>query len=831
MLKGVTLKGLSLRGISLKGISRRCTLRGMLLALLILFLIIILGAVALPWVTPKPDLYRDYMGSQAVFAQGGELLALRPAADERYRLRLSLSDMAPAVQQATLLYEDRRFYQHIGFDPAAFGRAFWQGVIKGGRRQGASTLSMQLARMHYRLNTQHLVGKIQQIMLALYLERHLSKAEILEGYLNYAPYGANIESIGAASLIYFGKAAAELSTAEALALAVIPQNPLQRNPERSSGQHQLQLARLRLLQAWQAMYPTTRNELKRLALPLTFQGRRDLPFVAPHFVQALARQQPSGPIYSSLDWYLQQQVSQQLQAYLHQQQRLGINNASVMIVHRPSMQIKAYLGSADFFNSTIAGQVDGTAAPRSPGSALKPFVFALALQQGVIHPKTLLKDLPQRFGLFSPENFDRRFRGPITATEALVQSRNVPAVILQAQLQQPDFYQWLNANNVPLPQAADFYGLALTLGGMEISMQQLVTLYAMLGNHGDYQPLQWLANRIDTAPTDPLPTDKLHTKTTATKGTISSGNTVKDNPQANDLNAVAFQGLLPEAAFLTLQMLATQPALQHERFAALTTTPQVAWKTGTSYAYRDAWTLGLYGDYVLAVWLGNFDGSSNPNLIGRNAAAPLFFSLLPLLGEQQHANQRLFTKSEQLNLKQVALCRQSYQLPNQFCPETELGWVIPGISPVAVSDVHRPVPILTENGLRACVHQPPKTALEVFEFWPSDIAALYQQAGIRLRQPPAFAEECEVRSQTQAQPPQIVSPQPHLTYLPITGQPLALQARFDGAAKQGYWFADQRFLGAVSPGETLFWPALRGSYQLSVQDDLGGVSKITLNVQ
>lgn len=763
-----------------------------------------LGWLILPWVTPKPDLYRHYAQSQAFFAADGELLALRPAADERYRLRLTLSEIAPAMQQATLLYEDRRFYQHIGVDFTAFGRAFWQGMVKGGRRQGASTISMQLARMRYQLNSQSIAGKLQQVLLAVYLERHFSKTELLEGYFNYAPYGANVESVGAASLIYFGKVATELSIAEALALSVIPQNPLQRNPERyavkHSGQQQLQQARLRLLQLWQQHYPTNDSEQQRLALPLQFQRRRDLPFVAPHFVQALARQQPVGPVYSSLDWHLQQQIEQRLQQYLRQQQRLGLNNASVLVVHRPSMQIKAYIGSADFFNNAIAGQVDGTAAPRSPGSALKPFVFALALQQGVIHPKSLLKDLPQRFGLFSPENFDRRFRGPITATEALVQSRNVPAVTLQAQLQQPDFYQWLAANEVPLPQAADYYGLALALGGMEISMQQLVSLYAMLGNQGRFQALQWLAQ------------DSVASATAA----INSG--------------AASRGLMPEAAFLTLQMLASQPALQNERLTALAGTPQVAWKTGTSYAYRDAWTLGLYGDYVLAVWLGNFDGSSNPNLIGRNVAAPLFFSLLPLLGEQQQANQQLFAPDEQLNLREVALCRQSYQLPNQFCPETESGWVIPGISPVAVSDLHRPVPVYRQSGLRACQHQPPATELKVFEFWPSDVAALYQQAGIHLRQPPAYAHACQQLTQTRAQPPHIVSPQSHLRYLAQPDQPIALQARFDGAAKQGYWFADQRFLGVVTPGEAFFWQASAGRYRLRVQDDLGGISEVLLHV-
>lgn len=771
-----------------------------------------LSWLLLPLFTPTPDLYRDYAQSRAFFADQGELLALRPAADERYRLALQLDDIAQPMQLATLLYEDQRFYQHIGVDFRAMGRAFWQSVVQGGRRQGASTISMQLARLHFSLDSSSIGGKVKQLLLALYLERHLSKQQILEGYLNYAPYGANIESIGAASLIYFGKSAAELSTAEALALAVIPQNPLQRNPERTTGQTQLYAARERLIQRWQTAYPLNHSEQQRLQLPLYFKHRRDLPFIAPHFVQTLVRQQAAGSIYSSINLHLQQQTELQVQRYLAQHKRLGLNNASVLVLHRPSMQIKAYIGSADFYATDIAGQVDGTAALRSPGSALKPFIYALALQQGIIHPKSLLKDLPQRFGLFSPENFDRRFRGPLTATEALVQSRNVPAVSLQAQLQQPDFYQWLQANDVLLPQAADYYGLALALGGMEISMQQLVALYAMLANQGQYRPLQWLSDHAVDTQDKALPSKILPDKSVVT------GMPIPD------------QGLSAEAAFLTLQMLAEQPGLHSEHLNNLTVAKQVAWKTGTSYAYRDAWTLGLYGDYVVAVWLGNFDGSSNPNLIGRNAAAPLFFSLLPLLGDQQQANQQLFQRKENLNLREVALCRQSYQLPNQFCPQTLSGWIIPGVSPVTVSDLHRPVPVYQQSGLRACTHQPPLTELKVFEFWPSDIAALYQQAGIHLQQPPPYAEHCLLLTQNQATPPRINSPQTGLTYMAQAGHPIALQARFDGGAKQGYWFADQRFLGVVKPGETLFWQASAGRYRLSVQDDLGGTSEVYINI-
>lgn len=759
--------------------------------------VILLLPVLVLLLSPKPALYSQYLQSSAYFAANGDLLSLRLAADQRYRLRLPLADIAPALQQATLLYEDRQFYSHFGVDISAVGRAFWQGVVKGGRRQGASTLSMQLARLRFNLNTSSFSGKLQQLAYALYLERHFSKDEILEAYFNYAPYGGNIEGVAAASLIYFGKEAQRLTLAEALALSVIPQNPNQRSPLSAKGEQQLELARQRLAALWLQYYPSAEpGTAQRLSLPLKFYQRADLAYGAPHFINQLQAQgQTQGRFYTSLQPHLQQRMQQLVTAYLRRNADKGFNNASVLLIKRSTMQVQAWIGSADFYNAAISGQVDGVTALRSPGSALKPFVYALALQQGVIHPQSLLTDLPRRYGSFNPENFDRQFVGPVNATEALINSRNVPAVQLQARLTQPDFYHWLKQAQVPLPQNAEHYGLALVLGGMEISMQQLVQLYAMLGNGGNWQPLQWQAKP----------------------------------------GVVTTQTLLsPEAAFLTLDMLRQHAKPQAGLLSELTDSAPVAWKTGTSYAFRDAWSIALSGDYVLAVWLGNFDGSSNPNLVGRTAAGPLLFELLALLPRDRQANQRLFSAGDKLNLKQVALCSRSGELPNKYCPQTRPGWFIPGVSPIKVSDVHRAVPVYTDTGLRACSHQPPKTALKVFEFWPSDIARAYQLSGIVLAPPPAYQHACTGLPQLSQQAPQIRSPQQALTYqLGKTAeqQKIALQASFDGAVTKAHWFIDSRYLGSVAPGETLFWQGEAGEFQLRVVDDLGGVASLRLRVQ
>ncbi|MGI5309535.1 penicillin-binding protein 1C [Rheinheimera sp. WS51] len=742
-------------------------------------------------VSPKPDLYRNYQQASAYFDAKGNLLSLRLAEDQRYRLRISLAEIAPRLQQATLLYEDRNFYQHYGLDVSAVVRAIWQSVIQGGRRQGASTISMQLARLRFKLKSNTWLGKFQQIAYALYLERHFTKDELLEAYFNYAPYAGNVEGVAAASLIYFGKEAKYLSLPESIALAVMPQNPSQRNPETQSGRQHLEQARQRLSAIWLEQKSINLASVKSLLnMPLHYKKRSELPYYAPHFINYLAATTGTkGRLYTSLALSTQQKISRLVTSYLQQKQTKGLNNASVLLIKRSSLQVVSWIGSADFYNEAIQGQVDGVTALRSPGSALKPFIYGLAMEQGIIHPHSLLIDLPRRYGSFNPENFDQQFAGPIDATTALVNSRNLPAVHLQSQLQHPNFYQWLKQGGVNLPQPADYYGLALALGGMEISMQQLVQLYAALGNKGQWANLTWQAQAAEQA-----------------------------NPAQQLLSA--------EAAFLTLDMLRQHARPQSVLLSKLIATTDVAWKTGTSYAFRDAWAVGLSGDYVLAVWLGNFNGESNPNLIGRSAAGPLFFQILNLLNVSTQDNTDLFTAAAELNLRQVALCQRSGDLPNKYCPQTEQGWFIPGVSPIKLSNVHRAVPIYLDTGKRACYHQPGKTTLEVYEFWPSDIGQSFINAGIILRQPPAYQHNCSQMTTLIHTMPQIRSPQANLVYQ--LGQnpeqrKIALQASFDGDVSQAHWFVNNRYLASVKPEETFFWSADAGRYLLRVVDDLGGV--------
>ncbi len=336
-----------------------------------------------------------------------------------------------------------------------------------------------MARQRFRLITHTLPGKLRQIGYALWLERHFSKDELLEAYLNIAPYGANIEGVGAAAWVYFHKPVAELSPDEARALVLIPQDPRSRAPVSPAGKRALQAA-------WRVAYGADPG-FERLG----FRRREDLPLRAPHFAERVCGRGGEG-LASTLDPTVQALAEELLNSFVRQHQAQGIRNAAAMVVRAPRMEVLAYVGSAGYLDRRIQGFVNGLKARRSPGSTLKPFVYALAIGQGLITPDTLLKDTVLRTGGYQPETFEGNYLGPLSATAALVRSRNIPAVALAAQLRRPTLYQFLRLAGLRPAKEEAFYGLTLALGGAEASMEELIGLYGLLANGGDYRALRWL---------------------------------------------------------------------------------------------------------------------------------------------------------------------------------------------------------------------------------------------------------------------------------------------------------------------------------------------------
>nr|WP_232001670.1 penicillin-binding protein 1C [Legionella spiritensis] len=755
----------------------------------IIVVVLFVSALAFYFFIPKPPLLNGISYSTGVFDEQRRLLRLTLSHDDQYRLYTSLDNMALQLVEATLLQEDQYFYRHPGVNPVAMLKAAWQTFVLRSRRIGASTITMQVARMRFKIHSRTLTGKVAQILRALQLERHYSKKELLEAYLNLAPYGHNIEGIGAASLVYFNKPAEKLTLPEALALAVIPQNPGRRTPDN----HQLQPIRDKLFQRWLRIHPDDENQQAAMNLPLAMRSMRQLPFKAPHFVNDVLNHHPDQKtILTTLDGRLQRLVERVSRRYLARTASLGANNAAIMLVDTRTMGVKALTGSASFFNAAIDGQINGTDIKRSPGSTLKPFIYALALDQGLIHPATVLKDVPHRFGSYNPENFDYDFMGPVKAKDALILSRNIPAVDLANQLTNPTLYEFLEDARVSSLKPASYYGLALSLGGAELSMKELTTLYATLVNDGVWHELRLTQDA----------------KRDAGKRLLS-----------------------PEASFLVLDMLKDTPGLQPviQRHAL-----PVAWKTGTSSGYRDAWSAGAFGPYVLAVWIGHFNNQGNPAFVGKNIAAPLFFEIVEAMNQELGPIPKLNKYPQTMNLTQVRVCKASGMLPTRFCQDTELTWFIPGKSPITTDTIYREVAIDSTTGLRTC-HINEQSRFEIFEFWPSDLLATFRQAGIQRRSPPPYEPGCGRIAMT-GLIPQITSPHHELQYIvrahALQKTRIPLTAVADADVSHLYWFINGRYLAKTRRDQPYWWRAKPGHYIVRVVDEhgLANTREITVSV-
>src|SRR6058998_955434 len=755
-------------------------------------LLLVCTCAAVAWLAlPKPPLLDGISFSQCVRDRNGKLLRVTLTTDQKFRVWTSLSDISPALIDATLRFEDKYYRHHPGVNPVALLRSALN-LHAGGAHSGASTITMQLARLRYHLCTRTPGGKFVQIVRALELERHYSKAEILEAYLNLAPYGRNIEGIGAASQIYFDKPASRLSRPVAVALSVIPQSPSRRALFVDRNNQSLDSAQSH----W---YDRAKINREFSAREFSARAQRERKFLAPHFVQQIvANEKGRDEIVTTLDLAKQQLIERRIADYIQTNRNRGIQNAAALLVDTRTMDVLAQIGSADFFNAEIQGQVNGTRTPRSPGSTLKPFVYALALQQGLIHPLSILSDAPHSFGDYNPENFDREFVGPIRACDALARSRNLPAVELASQLHHPTLYEFLRSAGVKLPRSESLYGLTLPLGGAEVTMEDLVRLYAALVNNGELCPLRRTSD-------DPI---------------AARGRSI----------------VMPEAAFLTLEML-NLPRPEFGRAYSDHAAP-VFWKTGTSHGFHDAWSIAVFNHYVLAVWVGNFDGRANGTFVGRIAAAPLLFQIIDSLRATWPEPNQPHLPPPGANLKRVSFCAVSGDLPEPYCAQQIEGWFIPGISPIKPCDIHQEVLVDVVSGLRVARDDGTRQLRrEVYEFWPTELLSIFRRAGVPRKLPPPFLPETdpELVART-GNPPRIIAPAAGNIYEVLNSestrkQGIPLRAKTDADVREVYWFADKTFIGKSAAADILSWKSAPGRYELTALDDHGRSGSCTVTVR
>jgi penicillin-binding protein 1C len=572
-----------------------------------------------------PPLQRIREVSPVVVDRHGEWLMAFTTRDGTWRLEARLNEIDPEFQRRLIAIEDERFWWHPGVDPIALARASVSYARAGRVTQGGSTITMQLARL-LEPRPRTIQSKLIEIIRAIQIERRLSKREILAAYLTLAPYGGNLEGVRAASRAYFQRDPQWLDDAEMALLIALPQAPEARRPDRHPVAARAARDRvLTLMQHTGLISERRAAEGRQSAIP----ARAPFPYSAPHASEQLvARHRGEGVVQSSLDATLQRDLEALARRHAAVLERDA--QIAMIAVELDSREVRARVGGAG--RERAGGFIDMTRAIRSPGSALKPFIYAIAFDEGIAAPETLVRDAPRRFGGYLPENFDRRFHGDVSLEEALQHSLNLPAVATLERIGAGRFHAALQraGADVRLPRRADSEpGLALALGGVGVTLEHLVQLYAALGDEGRASPL------------------------------------VIDND-----GAIAFSRrfVRPETAERVIDILARSPhPAGRVPSSVAQNAPRVAFKTGTSYGFRDGWAVGVANGYAIGIWVGRPDGAPRPGATGRSEALPVLFEAFDLLGAPT-GPQRAPEREEQLAPALTHLERGGEQLSILFPP-------------------------------------------------------------------------------------------------------------------------------------------------------------------
>ncbi len=752
--------------------------------------------------------------STIVLDRSGEWLRAFTTEDDMWRFpEASLDEISPLFQTAMLTYEDKWFYHHWGINPVSIVCAAIDNFRAGKIIRGGSTITMQLARL-MEPKERTLPNKVIEVFRAFQLELTYSKSEILTFYFNMLPYGGNIVGSGAAARLYFNKPQSALSLGEAALLAAIPNSPEYLRPDRFP--ERATKAKKKVLHRLKDAGKITENRLQEaLQEPIPLE-RYTIPFKAPHLTRLLAKKHPShtpqnsthNRIYTTIDLRYQEVTDQILRERLRPLQAQGVSTGAAVILDTKSREVLALVGSHDFFDKDSDGQVNGTLALRSPGSTLKPFIYALAIDKGLITPQSLLYDVPVDYVGYTPENYDGKFTGYVTARDALARSLNVPAVNLYAKMEKNQLYDFLNYAGISTLNASDEYGLSLVLGGCGINLLELTTLYTGLANMGEFAPYKFL-----------LDLEKVNTK-------------AKKLTHDSSLDYSEQRLLKPETCWIVTDMLTTLKRPDYPRTFDLTgTMPKVAWKTGTSYGHRDAWSVGYSPELTIGVWLGNFNGTGAPILSGAEAAAPVLFALFTALSGEKKV--QWFNKPETLKTRLV--CALTGQPLSLHCPTSITDVYIPGISSARECDTHKTVQIDVDTGVRLCSSCRPgrNYRQEKIAVFPAEVATWLNVNGFAIPKLPDHNEDCtRLLAGTK---PIILSPSQDTVYhirpnIPLEYQKIRLSASVSGDTQDIFWFLNGELVFNGKAVESTFLTPVVGKHELTCIDGAGRSTTLPLNI-
>ena len=723
--------------------------------------------------------------------EGAPLRIFLPA-DGIARWPVPAGEASPLLARALVASEDRWLGWHPGVNPLAVLRAAWTNLRAGRVVSGASTIPMQLARLA-EPRPRTLAAKLVEAFRAVQLTRRLSTDELLRRYLDLAPFGANLEGVGAAAWFWFGKGPGDLSLGEAALLTALPRSPAAYDPRRHP--EAARRARDRVLEQLagrDAFDAAALARARRQPLP---DALRATPFAAPHFAQWVDAASDGAPrTATTLDARVQRRVEALVAARVGGLRRQGIGNAAVVVLENATRAVRAMVGSASFFEEGRPGQVNGALARRSPGSTLKPWLYAQAFDRGLAVPDSVVLDVPADYAGYVPENYDGAYHGRVTVRHALSRSLNVPAVGMLARVGVGPFLALLHdAGFASLDRGAAGYGLPLVLGGGEVTLLELTGAYATLAEGGIHRPVSWRPG-----PPDP-------------------GRRV----------------LHPGAAALVTEVLRELERPDLPRASQLARdVPEVAWKTGTSYGHRDAWAVGFSATHTIGVWVGNLDGTPRAGISGAEHAAPLLFDLFRSV-EPDGARLAAPARDE---VVRTPVCALSHELPGPWCPARIHVPTLRGVSRLAPCTHHRRIFVDAADGTRLegdCLAARPHE-VHVVTLFPAALRAWWAATGQASDALPPLHASCA--RVARAEGPRIVSPDPRTPYrrrgdAPSAYQQLRLAARAAGGTRTLYWYQDGALIASGSPERAVFVDLEPGSHRVVVMDDAGRSDRVEYRVE
>ena len=727
----------------------------------------------------------------------GEVIHAFLTKDEKWRMKTDLDEISPLLRQTIVAKEDKYFFYHPGINPFAMGRAAVNNIFRMKRTSGASTITMQVAKA-LEPKSRTYPNKLIEIFRALQLEWKYSKAEILQLYLNLVSYGGNIEGVKSASILYFKKNPDHLSLAEITALSIIPNRPASLVIGRNNDL--VVKERNRWLRKFADDKVFTSKQIQdALEEPLT-ASRGSVPKMIPQLAYKLKRQ-GGDIIHTNIETNTQLKVEKLVRDYSRNLSLKNIRNASVVIINNRTHEVITYIGSANFLDTIDGGQVNGASAIRQPGSTLKPLLFGLCIDEGLVTPKTIMNDVAVNYQGYAPENYDKQFNGYVTMEYALEHSLNVPAVRALRMLGKDQLVHKLaQCNFAQVKKDQKKLGLSMILGGCGTSLEELTGLYTIFANEGKYLRPQIFSSQPSVRSDGP--------RLTGTGTTILS----------------------PAATFMINEILSkvNRPDFPLN-WQSTERMPKIAWKTGTSYGRRDAWSIGYNRHYTVGVWVGNFSGLGIPEISGANVATPLLFKIFNTI--DYDSDEEWFEQPKDCDSRIV--CSETGLLPQDHCTHTVMDYFIPLISKTETCNDLQEVIISPEEKISYCKTCMPQAGYKKkkYKTISPDMESYFEERKIAYEKIPLHNPECQKIFKDGA--PAITSPKNGSEYLISKKNPEALQLSTNtgNEVSKVYWYINNRFYKSSDAKTKQFFIPEEGPVKISCTDDKGRNRDIWIKVR